>query len=355
MKDKDPFAKEKKSEIEKWIENNVFEVVAACDIPEEVEPISVSWVLTDNGEKRKARLVARGFEEEPLRSESTHSPTGRKESLRLLFSIVASMNWTIKTIDITSAFLQGQQIDRLVYLVPPKEAGGKNVLWKLNKCVYGLSDAARMFYETVKQSVEDAGIVKSPIDNGLFHWKRNKEIEGVLSIHVDDFVYGGTDNFQNLLNNSIFTDFCVGQQSCSLFKYLGLEVVQDKQNEIITVSQKEFVQKIAGIQISEKRKRQKTHALAPDEYTKFRSLCGKLLWLSLQSRPDISFEVCQLSNHLANPNVEDILRINKLVKKLQHEDCIALQFKKIQIEEGHLRVYADAAYANLPNHGSQCG
>ena len=355
VKDKDPFAKEKKSEIEKWIENNVFEVVAACDIPEEVEPISVSWVLTDNGEKRKARLVARGFEEEPLRSESTHSPTGRKESLRLLFSIVASMNWTIKTIDITSAFLQGQQIDRLVYLVPPKEAGGKNVLWKLNKCVYGLSDAARMFYETVKQSVEDAGIVKSPIDNGLFHWKRNKEIEGVLSIHVDDFVYGGTDNFQNLLNNSIFTDFCVGQQSCSLFKYLGLEVVQDKQNEIITVSQKEFVQKIAGIQISEKRKRQKTHALAPDEYTKFRSLCGKLLWLSLQSRPDISFEVCQLSNHLANPNVEDILRINKLVKKLQHEDCIALQFKKIQLEEGRLRVYADAAYANLPNHGSQCG
>ena len=68
VKDRDPFAKEKKSEIEKWIENNVFEVVAACDIPEEVEPISVSWVLTDNGEKRKARLVARGFEEEPLRS-----------------------------------------------------------------------------------------------------------------------------------------------------------------------------------------------------------------------------------------------------------------------------------------------
>ena len=135
MKDKDPFAKEKKSEIEKWIENNVFEVVAANDIPEGVEPISVSWVLTDNGEKRKARLVARGFEEEPLRSESTHSPTGRKESLRLLFSIVASMNWTIKAIDITSAFLQGQQIDRLVYLVPPKEADGKNVLWKLNKCV----------------------------------------------------------------------------------------------------------------------------------------------------------------------------------------------------------------------------
>ena len=136
LKDTDPFAKEKDEEIQKWIENNVFEVVEANDIAEGVEPISVSWVLTDHDGKRKARLVARGFEEEPLKSESTHSPTCRKESLRLLLSIVASMDWTIKTIDITSAFLQGQQMDRLVYLIPPKEAADKNVVWKLNKCVY---------------------------------------------------------------------------------------------------------------------------------------------------------------------------------------------------------------------------
>jgi hypothetical protein len=33
-------------------------VVEANDIQDGVEPINVSWVVTDNGGKRKARLVA---------------------------------------------------------------------------------------------------------------------------------------------------------------------------------------------------------------------------------------------------------------------------------------------------------
>ena len=356
-KEKDPFADEKEAEIQKWVENDVFEEISLNDIDlNAVYPISVSWVYTNTKEKRKARLVARGFEDVPLSSESTVSPTCRKECLRLLFSIVASNNWNISSIDITSAFLQGNSMDRLVYLIPPKEYKNKGVLWKLNKCVYGLSDAAKMFYEKVKGSMLSAGIEKCPHDDAFFYWNQKGKVDGAMSIHVDDFIFGGTDEFKQMLNDSILKDFAIGSINISSFKYLGLEVTQDKDEKSISVSQEDYISdEIVLIPISPKRKCQKTHALNPQEYGQFRSLCGKLLWLSLQTRPDISFEVCQLSNHLSDANVQDIISINKLVKKLQSEEPISLVFKALNLSKLKLKVFADAAYGNLPKHGSQCG
>ena len=70
--------------------------------------------------KTKARLVARGFEEDKssLRSDS---PTYMKESLRLLFTLSASMDWALNSIDIKAAFLQGKPIERELYLKPPRK------------------------------------------------------------------------------------------------------------------------------------------------------------------------------------------------------------------------------------------
>ena len=43
-------------------------------------------------------------------------------------------DWKINTMDIRTAFLQGNSIERDVYLKPPKEAHTKK-LWKLNTTV----------------------------------------------------------------------------------------------------------------------------------------------------------------------------------------------------------------------------
>ena len=53
--------------------------------------------------------------------------------------------------DINTAFLQGQNMDREVYVVPAKEANS-NRNWLLNKCVYGLSDASLYWYKKTKIS-----------------------------------------------------------------------------------------------------------------------------------------------------------------------------------------------------------
>ena len=56
----------------------------------------------------KTSLVARGFEEK-LEAEST-SPTVTKSTMRIRLVTAASNDWTVKSSDIKSAFLQGKKI-----------------------------------------------------------------------------------------------------------------------------------------------------------------------------------------------------------------------------------------------------
>ena len=83
--------------------------------------ITARRVLTEKfvNEKKKikARLVARGFEEdfsEILKDSLTCT-------LRLILIIIEFNRWTCNSIDIKSAFLQGKEMDRVVYLTPPPE------------------------------------------------------------------------------------------------------------------------------------------------------------------------------------------------------------------------------------------
>ena len=132
---------------------------------------SVRWVVTpklDNGIwKTKARLVARGFEKTE-NNFRTDSPTCLKESLMVALTIAASNCWTINSIDIKSAFLQGKPIDRKVFLKPQKEAGANGNLWLLKKAAYGLTDVSWVWYLRVVDELNNLNAKVSSYDKALF-------------------------------------------------------------------------------------------------------------------------------------------------------------------------------------------
>ena len=91
----------------------------------------------------------------------------------------------------------------------------------------------------------------------------------------------------------------------------------------------------------------------PEEQSAYRAICGQLNWICTQSRPDISYYVCQLSTKLNDATVNDILLANKVVKKVKREN-ICLKFNRLT---GPMRLiaYSDASYANLKDGSSQGG
>ena len=132
----DQYAKAKALELDNLNRPDVFEEVPDYG----QDALTTRWVCTSKtvGSKNvlKARLVARGFEEQNLTDIERDSPTCSRESLRLVLATVAIKSWKIRSVDIKTAFLQGERLDRHVYLKPPVEANSKGKLWKLNKCVY---------------------------------------------------------------------------------------------------------------------------------------------------------------------------------------------------------------------------
>ncbi len=164
-------------EIENWKNHNVFTEVE----DEGQTAVSSRWVITEKYKEGvkcvKARLVARGFEEADIGEIRKDSPTCGKESLRLCLTLFASMNWKINSLDIKAAFLQGNPIEREVYIMPPKEVQ-TNKLWKLNKTVYGLADASRTWYLRVRQELTTLGIKVSKYDEAVFFLEHRQRSRG---------------------------------------------------------------------------------------------------------------------------------------------------------------------------------
>lgn len=174
---------------------------------------SSRWVVTEkfkNGKQVvKARLVAKGFGEDSADSVK-YSPTCTRESLRLLFTVAATMNWKLQSVDITYAILQGNTISRDVYIQLPKDARRKGVLWKLKPSVNRLSDPPRAWYDKVRSEMKRFGATITKFDKTVFMWHENEKLVGLLVCHVDDFLFAGTEIWKHHCNNSVTeNEYCV--------------------------------------------------------------------------------------------------------------------------------------------------
>ena len=342
----------KNKEIENWRQNNVYDEVENMG----QEYVSVRWVVTEKikegKEIIKARLVARGFEENTSEL-SKYSPTCSKESIRLAISIASSNGWSCQTIDVKSAYLQGNAIAREIYLKPPPECD-QGKLWKLNKTVYGLSDAARQWYLRVKEELLKLGVTVSRLDPALFAWHEGDVLKGIICLYVDDFLWAGTESFQEKVINQLTNMFMMGSIASKSFKYVGLDIKSDK-NSHTTVDQIDYIRSLKPIVICRKRTNEKSSDLSENEKSEYRAVLGQLNWIASHTRPDILYDVCELSVSFSRATVSDLLRLNKVVSRVLC-DPIKILFPRISnLEECSLECYSDASFANLPDCGSQGG
>ena len=104
--DEEKVKKAKEVELQKFNEYNVFSEVKNIG----QKTISCRWVVAEKGELVKARLVARGYEE--FLQSRVDAPTVSTVSLRSLLTITASNKWKIQSFDVTSAFLQSEDLER---------------------------------------------------------------------------------------------------------------------------------------------------------------------------------------------------------------------------------------------------
>ena len=99
----------------------------------------------------------------------------------------------------------------------------------------------------------------------------------------------------------------------------------------------------------------KDDLLTKDEQSEMKRRCGQLNWLITHTRPDLSFDLAELSGRTTSLKVNDMTKINKLIGKVKSTSTKIVFPKLYNARDVKLAVYADASLGNLPDGGSQGG
>lgn len=171
-------------------------------------------------------MVARGLQEQkkPL----ADTPTACREPFRLFISLPANKDFSIKALDVSTAFLQSMPLQRTIFMVPPQEAESVGKLWKLKKACYGLVYNSLQFYWSVKEETKKFKM-KSFCTDDAFYYKHDQDgnLEGIALIHVDDFLVLRTNQFLKEISQHLKGRFELGSSKEHQFTYTGVNIRQD--------------------------------------------------------------------------------------------------------------------------------
>ena len=113
--------------------------------------------------------------------------------------------------------------------------------------MYGLNEASRYWYNRVKEELISVGMKKSLYDEALFYYHWEGKLEGIVDVHVDDFILGGTERFHKNVIEKLKSKIEIGTEDTTSFRYLGMDVEQI--GNAIFFSQKSYIASVEEIDI----------------------------------------------------------------------------------------------------------
>ena len=89
---------------------------------------------------------------------------------------------------VTTAFLQGNPLQRDIYIQPPPEKDKPGKTWNLLKAWHGLYDASRKWYMAVKETLLDMRMKSVSGDDAFFYYLMDGKLLLSLYSFLDDFL-----------------------------------------------------------------------------------------------------------------------------------------------------------------------
>ncbi|XP_046389411.1 uncharacterized protein LOC124158260 [Ischnura elegans] len=320
--DKQEWMKAIKDEVDSLMNNKTWTYVDENEARGK-EILTSRWVfkVKDNG-KFKARVVARGCSQDKKNIDYKHifSPVVDTTSLRLLFAIAAKRNWEIQTLDVKTAFLNGE-LEEPIYMRVPEGFDQPGKICLLHKSLYGLRQAPCQWNKKFTTTLKELNMIQLKTDPCIF---KSQAGDMFLAIHVDDGIIIGKEKekIKKLLDKlRKFFEVTIDSEPKS---YIGINI--RKTAEGIMISQKNYAQLVLKRYGMENSKPTKTPIVADnkvDEYPEkeikfnYREAVGSLLYLSCKTRPDLSFAVNYESRSMENPQKQDYVNIKRTLRYLK--------------------------------------
>ena len=275
----------------------------------------------------KARCVARGDLQEAyvdFDPDTLYAPVAAHASIRLILAYAASKNLIIEGGDISNAYLYGE-IDKTIYMDQPTTSSGKTrkpgYVCKLLKSIYGVKQAGNIWGSVVHGDIVQWRFKVSKFDSRLYFLRIGEDFI-IIALVVDDMCFA--TNNRELLDQLKFKlsakfdvkfygslTYFIGwnithapqglkldqtEYARSLLKTCGMEHCKAVSStlpigaDLLPASPHEQLQKLLVWQNLSKR-----------DHQAYRAIVGGLLYLSVCTRPHLSFPTSALARQMHAP------------------------------------------------------
>ena len=318
-------------EFESLVKNGTWDLVP---LPQGRKPVGSKWVYKVkediNGDvaRFKARLVAQGYSQKYGEDyDQVFAPVVKQTTMRLMLTIAGSRNYYVEHFDIKTAFLYGE-LDETIFMKQPigfEVKGQEHMVCKLRRSLYGLKQSARAWNKKIDSTLIKFGFQPSTTDPCLYSRMINGKYMYLL-IYVDDIIIA-FDNKEEIRKigdklSSVFEIVALGD----IQQFLGLEVERNLDGTY-SIGQRKYIEKTLQRFGMESAKgspypldpgylKQNSSPELPNN-DQYRRIIGSLLYLAVNSRPDIAAATSILSRKVSCPTALDLCEAKRTLRYLK--------------------------------------
>ncbi|RVW80368.1 Retrovirus-related Pol polyprotein from transposon TNT 1-94 [Vitis vinifera] len=287
------------------------------DLPRGKKPVGCKWIFTvkykadGNVDRYKARLVAKGFTQSyGIDYQETFAPVAKLNTVRVLLSLAANLDWSLHQLDVKNAFLNGD-LEEEVYMDIP-------------------ADLRRHQISTRFADSENPCMVSNNLPGPGLNGDHEEKIDLLKKLLTKEFEIKDLGNLKY---------------------FLRMEIARSKKG--IAVSQRKYVLdllnetgmlgcKPAETPMDTTVKLEESDGSAPVDKGRYQRLVGKLIYLS-HARPDIGFSVSVVSQFMNNPTEKHMTAVIRILRYLKMTPGKGLFFQRTTKKE--IEIFSDADWA----------
>ena len=300
----------------------------------------------------------------------------------------------VMSLDVPNAFIQtlmpsgeddervfmkitGVLVDMLVQVDPARygpyvvyENGRKVLYVQLLRVIYGMIQAALLWYQKFRKDLEGIGFKFNPYDGCVANRTVNKKqhtirfhVDDLLSSHVDKAV---NDKFEKWLQKMYGTHGKVVAVRGREHTYLGMKI-RFNENRTVEVDMREYVGemiedlpfKLKSTDIATSPAGDNLFSLGANKpidkkrADTYHSIVAKGLFVCKRARPDIQPTVAVLCSRVQRPNEGDWQKLIRMLKYLNgtRNQVMTMSSDNLQV----IKWYVDASFAVHPDFKSHTG
>ena len=347
-------------------------------------PIGSRWVLrvkrnADGSiERYKGRVVAKGYSQRPgFDFAETFAPTAKWAALRAILALAALEDMEVESVDISSAFLNGEldrDITMTVFeglpemrpeLFPKPTKHLSDWVLELNKALYGLKQSPRQWHKKLHSVMSEMGFERVQCDNSIWVFKK-ESTRVIVPVYVDDMtIVARTKTDIGWVKTELRKRFKLRDLGPVSF-LLGVHITRNRSSKSLSLSQRQCILDILSKigmadynpvstpldpshKLSTLQSPQTDAEAAEMRSIPYREAVGSLMYLAIATRPDIAYAVGVLSRFSSNPGMAHWKAVKHLFRYLQGTKDIKLTYAPDPLHKTLFTTYCDADYAGNPD------